>query len=157
MLNVQICRGGTLPFKFNLSAQNFCGDNFLDSGKFIGDIKISGEIYNDGLKVVARGKIICRKIFNCDRCLTEATENQIIDFDEEINRADIIDETVDITELIRDTLIVSQPIQNLCKADCKGLCPVCGKNLNDGECNCNRFCVDPRLAPLLNFKSIEEV
>ncbi len=157
MLKVQISRGAALPFEFILSAQNFCGDNFLANGEFIGDIKISGETYNDGLNIVARGKINCKKIFNCDRCLTEATQNQTLNFDEEINPADIIDETLDITELIKDTLVAGQPIQNLCKADCKGLCPVCGKNLNDGVCNCNRFCVDPRLAPLLNFKSIEEV
>ncbi len=157
MLKVQIIRGVSVPFQFVLSAEKFCNGNFLDNGKFVGDIKILGEIANDSLKIVASGKIFCKKEFICDRCLNNASENQIIDFSEVFNPTDVLDDSVDITELIRDTLIASQPIQNLCKADCKGLCPICGKNLNDGVCNCNRFCVDPRLAPLLNFKSIEEV
>jgi uncharacterized protein len=84
--------------------------------------------------------------------LSESTENQIHEFEEEIDSAEIVDDLIDITELVRDILIASQPIQSLCKADCKGLCPVCGQNLNNGECNCNRLSVDPRLAPLMDFK-----
>lgn len=157
MLKVQISRGGSVPFEFKVGANLFCGENFLDNGKFIGDIEISGEIVDDGLKCVTRGKIKCRKQFSCDRCLTLATVNQVIDFDEEIEGADIVDDCVELTELVRDNLIASQPIQSLCKADCRGLCPVCGKNLNDGACECEKFKVDPRLAPLMNFKSFEEV
>ena len=156
MLKVQISRGGSVPFEFKVDADFFCGKNFLDNGSFIGEIEISGEIVDDGLKCSARGKITCRKQFTCDRCLAQAVQSQSIDFDEEIDGADITDEMYDLTELVRDNLIASQPIQNLCKEDCLGLCPVCGKNLNDGECNCERFSVDPRLAPLLNFKSFEE-
>ncbi|MBO4401779.1 MAG: DUF177 domain-containing protein [Selenomonadaceae bacterium] len=157
MLKVQISRGGSVPFEFKVAADFFCGKNFLDNGSFIGDIQISGEIINDGLKFVARGKIKCRKQFSCDRCLTQSTVDQDVNFDEELERADIVDDYVELTELVRDNLIASQPIQNLCRADCKGLCPVCGKNLNDGACECETFTVDPRLAPLINLKSFEEV
>lgn len=157
MLKVQINKGGSVPFNCRVAAKDFCGDDFLDNGKFIGDLEISGEVVNDGSKSEVRGKINCRKEFICDRCLSEAAENQQIDFAEEIDGADVVDGLFDMTELVRDTLIASQPIQNLCRADCKGLCPVCGKNLNDGVCDCERISVDPRLAPLIDFKSIEEV
>lgn len=157
MLKVQIDRGADVPFEFKVAAEVLCGDGFLDNGSFIGDVKITGEIISDGGRLTARGSIHCAKNFTCDRCLSAATESQIIDFDEEIARADIADGFVDITELVRDNLIAGQPIQSLCRNDCKGLCPICGKNLNDGACECDCFRVDPRLAPLMNFKSFEEV
>ena len=152
MLKVQIFKGAVVPFGFKISAEKFCKEDFLDNGKFIGDVEISGEVVNETANVVIRGNIKCCKQFNCDRCLSVATENQIHQFEEEIDGAEIVDDLIDITELVRDILIASQPIQSLCKADCKGLCPVCGQNLNDGECNCERLNVDPRLAPLMNFK-----
>jgi len=152
MLKVQIFKGAVVPFDFKISANKFCKEDFLDNGKFIGDVEISGEVVNESANVVIRGKIKCCKQFNCDRCLSESTENQIHEFEEEIDSAEIVEDLIDITELVKDNLIASQPIQSLCKADCKGLCPVCGQNLNDGECNCERLNVDPRLAPLMNFK-----
>ena len=152
MLKVQIFRGACVPFDFKISAEKFCSEDFLDNGKFTGDLEITGEVVNETANVVVRGKIKCCKEFTCDRCLSESTENQIHEFEEEIDSAEIVENLFDIAELVRDILIASQPIQNLCKADCKGLCPVCGQNLNDGECSCQRLSVDPRLAPLMNFK-----
>ena len=153
MLKVQIFKGEIVPFNFKISAEKFCSEDFLDNGKFIGEIEISGETVNENENVVIRGKIKCCKEFNCDRCLALSTEKQIHDFEEEIDSAEIVENLFDIEELVRDTLIASQSIKNLCKVDCKGLCPVCGQNLNDGECSCERLSVDPRLAPLMNFKN----
>jgi uncharacterized protein len=153
MLKVQIFKGEIVPFNFKISAEKFCSKDLLDNGKFIGEIEISGETVNENENVLIRGKIKCCKEFTCDRCLTLTTENQIHDFEEEIESAEIVEDLFNIEELVRDTLVASQSIKNLCKADCKGLCPVCGQNLNDGECNCERLSVDPRLAPLMNFKS----
>jgi uncharacterized protein len=158
---VSIGKGVNVPFNFEDSAESFFGKDFLDEvffsdeEKFIGNIKVDGEIVNDGLSLVIRGKISCCKQFICDRCLTSAEENQVHEFDEEVDKSDITDGMLDITELVRDTLIAAQPIKNLCKNDCKGLCPVCGKNLNDGECDCNKTKIDPRLAPMLKFKGID--
>ena len=36
--------------------------------------------------------------------------------------------------VLRDTILLSIPLKPLCREECKGLCPVCGKNLNEGEC-----------------------
>ena len=152
MLKIQIGSGAIVPFEFKVSAEDFCGENFLDNGKFSGEIKIIGEVLNDE-KLKVRGKIFCQKEFTCDRCLSDAKENQVHEFDEEVDGAEVVENFVDITELVRDVLIASQPIQNLCKIDCKGLCPTCGKNLNEGDCGCDRFIPDPRLAILQNFKT----
>jgi uncharacterized protein len=55
---------------------------------------------------------------------------------------------VDLGELLRQTLLVSLPIQPLCRADCRGLCPTCGQNWNEGPCDCDVETLDPRLAAL---------
>lgn len=161
MLKVSIGKGVDTQFNFEESAESFFGkdfsedDFFSDEEKFIGQIKVDGEIVNDGSSLSIRGKILCRKKFICDRCLTPSEEDQVQEFDEEIDESDIVDGMFDITELVKDTLIAAQPIKNLCKSDCKGLCPDCGRNLNDGECDCNKTKIDPRLAPMLKFKGID--
>ena len=55
---------------------------------------------------------------------------------------------IDIGDLVRDIIISAQPTKHLCSEDCKGLCSVCGANLNKTECGCNRESIDPRLAAL---------
>ena len=52
------------------------------------------------------------------------------------------------SSLTRSYAIPSLWLSELCKSDCKGLCPVCGQNLNEGTCTCNTFVPDPRLAAL---------
>ena len=45
-------------------------------------------------------------------------------------------------------LLLALPTKHLCREDCRGLCPRCGKNLNEGLCGCREDKVDPRLAVL---------
>ena len=152
MLKVQIYGEGVVPFEFRQSAEFFFGNETAEEENFTGEIEIVGEIVNDGKTFIARGKAVCSRDFFCDRCLEPSSGEIVCDFDEEIDDEDITDNVVDITELVRDTFLASLPIQNLCRGGCKGLCPVCGKNLNDGECECDRFIVDPRLASLKDLK-----
>jgi len=53
-----------------------------------------------------------------------------------------------LDELVQADLILSLPMRFLCREDCRGLCPRCGKNLNEGPCGCAEDRVDPRLAAL---------
>ena len=55
-----------------------------------------------------------------------------------------------LDDLVSDDLFLSLPSKFLCSEDCKGICPQCAQNLNDGPCSCNKP-VDPRLAGLLQF------
>ncbi len=151
MPKVQTARGSKVPFEFSATTENLFGEDLSAEG-FIGDVKISGEVEEVGKNFVVRGQIDCTKTFTCDRCLTQATENQMHEFEEEFDRSQVVEDLIDITELLRDTLLAGQPMKNLCKADCKGLCPVCGANLNDGECECDKFIVDPRLETLKDLK-----
>ena len=151
MPKVQTARGDKAPFEFSATAEELFDEDFSNDG-FEGEIKISGEVEDSESCYVVRGKIECKKSFTCDRCLAQGTANQVHEFAEEFDRSEATDDLIDVTELLRDVLLAGQPIKNLCKADCKGLCPKCGANLNDGECGCERFTIDPRLAALEDFK-----
>lgn len=62
---------------------------------------------------------------------------------------------LDLDGLVMEDIYLSLPLRFLCKEDCKGLCPYCGKDLNDGECGCKKP-VDPRLAALSQLLSKDE-
>jgi len=53
-------------------------------------------------------------------------------------------ETADVTDLVRQALILALPMKPLCSEDCKGICPVCRVNLNDRTCSCVKKQTDPR-------------
>lgn len=67
----------------------------------------------------------------------------------------IIDERhmLDLTEALRQAILVARPIQAVCRPDCAGLCPTCGKNLNEGPCDCSEVPTDPRWAALEEIRS----
>ena len=60
---------------------------------------------------------------------------------------------IDVMPQIRESIYTLLPTKILCREDCKGLCPVCGKNLNEGQCSCENDDIDPRLLALRNFTS----
>ena len=84
-----------------------------------------------------------------EHAFCETFRQGIIADDEDVNAFEGDD--IELDELVRDTLLAAQPLSNICKPDCKGLCPVCGANLNHGDCGCNTFVPDPRLAALQEF------
>ncbi|MBC7236051.1 MAG: DUF177 domain-containing protein [Chloroflexi bacterium] len=70
----------------------------------------------------------------------------------------IIDEhhMLDMTEVLRQYVIVASMSPSLCRPDCKGLCPICGQNLNLASCQCRRDEIDPRLSILAQLLSSPE-
>lgn len=61
-------------------------------------------------------------------------------------------EDIDLRDAIQDQVILAIPMQPVCRQDCRGLCPRCGADLNEGPCGCSRDEVDPRLAILKTLK-----
>jgi uncharacterized protein len=58
------------------------------------------------------------------------------------------DDEIDLAGLLREQFYLALPMKPLCRADCKGLCPQCGMNLNVGTCQCDRAWHDPRMSAL---------
>ena len=59
---------------------------------------------------------------------------------------------VELNDVLREYVLLRLPMQRLCRANCKGICPVCGQNRNQNECQCQPESADDRWAAL---KSIE--
>ena len=59
---------------------------------------------------------------------------------------------IDLDPILREQLLLALPMNALCREDCKGLCGVCGQNLNERACGCDPRVPDPRLAPLKHVK-----
>jgi uncharacterized protein len=92
---------------------------------------------------------------NCDRCGEEFTKHMNMNFTHNLAQTLVDDgnddyiETPDfkleLDEIIISDILLSLPQKNLCQSDCKGLCTICGHNLNTGECSCDKRQIDPRL------------
>ena len=82
----------------------------------------------------------------CHRCLKPATIHMDLDLDSQfylqvdpdIDGYPIIDNQINLSTPIKDEIIANLPIKVLCKDDCRGLCPICGNNLNDNPCKCDK-------------------
>ena len=134
-------------------------------------IEYSGEIFKLDEELLLDLCIKYKYNTQCDRCLTPVVEEVSSDFKayftKDLNEVDdeatieyflLDDEGIFLDDLIISQVITSKPLKKLCKDDCKGLCPQCGKNLNEGPCNCGEeIDVDPRFEKLLNLFNDEEV
>ncbi|MBQ4132779.1 MAG: DUF177 domain-containing protein [Desulfovibrionaceae bacterium] len=94
-----------------------------------------------------------------DRKLEEAHQRDGLDIDPDVDE-EVIREMADVrggmeinlAALLWQELVLALPIKVLCKPDCRGFCPQCGKNLNLEACSCEGEILDPRLAVLRNLK-----
>ena len=122
-------------------------------------VKAQGIVRNTADVLMMKGSITTCLHGVCDRCAGEFTRDVEIDLDvvlvEELSNEDSEDErvfpveadAVDLEEVVRTVFVLNLDSKMLCKPDCKGLCCRCGKNLNDGPCDCQKE-PDPRFAAL---------
>ena len=94
--------------------------------------------------------------FDIDKTL-KITDGALVD--EEMEETDyLIGFELDVDKLVFAEILVNWPMRVLCKDDCKGICKVCGMNLNKGTCSCDSFVPDPRMAAFQDiFNKFKEV
>ncbi len=121
--------------------------------------------------VLIRGSIEAELILQCSRCLEdyrfpldsdcEVTlfpfEGQAPPQEAELNEDDLrssyyYGDEIDISAIIREQILLDIPYKPLCQPSCKGLCPICGEDLNRGSCSCKQDGIDERFAPLKGLK-----
>lgn len=102
--------------------------------KITDPIDISGKIIKGINNVSVSLRINLTMHINCSRCLEEFLSS----FSKEVNLNILIEgrNVIDITDNLREEIILSYPLKPLCRSDCQGLCPNCGQNLNKARCNC---------------------
>ncbi|MFZ0666518.1 MAG: DUF177 domain-containing protein [Acidimicrobiales bacterium] len=109
--------------------------------------------------VEASGTVEAQWVGECRRCREEATGRLVVPV-RELYTTDgdgedtypLIDDTVDLEVLAHDAILLELPPAPLCRADCRGLCSMCGTDLNNEQCDCQAP-RDPRFAALDVLKS----
>lgn len=148
----------------------------LDEFDALTDAKLLAKMARADKSVDITGGIYIKLNVLCSRCMEEFELNEQIPFrfllepepkkspkkDENEDNSESLDdsldfsyystEEVDVGDLIRQHVVIAQPINHVCDEDCKGLCPKCGKNLNEGECNCKEDVSDSPFSVLKKLK-----
>ena len=149
--------GGTIPFQVDLDLHELA---FGGCCPVTEPVTAVGEVRNTADVYVLSGTVRTTLHGVCDRCacevvrpveyplhaiLAESLEN---DDGEEDPWLFLTEEgCADLDDIVTTTFVLSMDSKFLCREDCKGLCCRCGKNLNDGPCDCQPD-ADPRLAVL---------
>lgn len=148
--------GAYKDFDYSFAPDYSLSDDFTLSSpvKFKGTVKNTAGIVTLGGQAGFSANVIC------SRCAEEFSKDFSVKVEHtlvsELQNEDndgfylVEDKQLDLDALICEDIILSLPFVFLCKEDCKGICPQCGKNLNDGECGC-KPCIDPRMAALLEL------
>lgn len=135
------------------------------------DIEVKGTVSSGDQFTVIEADIKAPLEIDCSRCLeknptvkefafktafassdqlSEEVEVELDLQDLELSFAE--EDEIDLRDVIREQILLNLPANPLCKEDCKGLCEICGGNLNKVDCDCEQEETDPRWAALKNLK-----
>ena len=103
---------------------------------FIKPIKVKANVIKTGTEIFVDVLLESTVEYTCAKCLSKFEDifSKKFDIALEVRPAEI----VELDDEIRQEIIVDYPMKVICKAECKGLCPNCGQNLNIGECGCSK-------------------
>ena len=148
----------SLPLKYalDLSHIDYMGEYPLKK-----PVEIAGEITNKASLVRLEAEITFEFDASCDRCGTRTAKRHTLKISKSLatsiegEESDTIitvpDMKLDLDELIYTETVTNLPMKHLCDENCKGMCPKCGKNLNEGECGCSKKEIEPRLSALADL------
>ena len=137
--------------------------SYLAGVDFPSPMKVNGEITNTAGYMKMTLTMSVDYVAQCARCLSPVAGEFTLDLEKTVAPRDLLgdldedkldefaiieDGFLDMDEQLREELEMEFPMRFLCKEDCKGLCSKCGKNLNEGECDCDHREIDPRMEPL---------
>jgi uncharacterized protein len=145
-------------FSFRPSEDSLLATVYSDVD-FAEPIIVTGYVKNmAGYMVLSADVKVCYSTM-CARCLEPVSNVLEISFEKDIASSGevssenddyimIEDKKLDLLPTVEEEIMLEMPSRTLCKEDCLGLCHKCGKNLNEGDCDCGKKEVDPRLAIL---------
>ena len=148
--------GASVPFSVSVDLSDLCyGASYPVSEPVLAE----GNVRNTAGVLVMQGSIATTIHGICDRCASEFHRKVefpidvvlVTKLESEENEDEWVfpleGDSADLDDIVRTVFVLNLDSKLLCKEDCKGLCPQCGKNLNDGPCNCRKE-LDPRFAAL---------
>ena len=155
----RISRSEGITEKFDMtdhlddSTIEFGGERF----NIVSPVNVKGSAVNYEGKINVYLKITAQVERTCSRCLESFREEVEVDstyvFVKEVkdDKEDYYTykgDKVDITDLVLGDIAAKLAMKPLCKVNCKGLCPICGKNKNSIDCQCKSEEIDPRMQAL---------
>ena len=153
--------GGTRSYDFRIPVSQLdqLDESFDVTGPFIGAVRFLKS--TETIYVQSQGELTIH--LACSRCLEPFDSIIEVEFEDEFHpsidissgrvlqdtgedKALVIDlqHILDLTEVMRQAIIIALPVTPLCQQDCAGLCPICGVNRNEDQCTCQDADTDPR-------------
>lgn len=132
------------------------GENFI----FFGPVKAGLDVVNTGPTLEMKGEVSGVLTLTCDRCLEPFEYSFDVPVEEtyaqsaegEMGEAvPFTGDILDITPEVLKSIVLALPMKVICREECPGLCPQCGRNLNEGRCGCANEEIDPRMSALKGF------
>jgi len=148
---------------------DFTGNDFRQ----VGPLTWTASAERAGEEIRIAGSLTGAVEWSCSRCLEPARcgisrsfdlffrqhDEEMFDEDDDVELTDEDMRTsffagtqLEIGDIIREQVLLALPMKVLCKVDCKGLCPVCGTNLNTNSCSCPAERFSPHMDELLEIK-----
>lgn len=150
------CPGASVPFSTSVDLSDL---RYGICNPVSEPVLAEGVVRNTAEVLVMTGQIQTTIHGICDRC-TSSFDREIVFPIDVVLVTELADEenedewvfplegdSADLDDIVRTVFVLNLDSKLLCKEDCKGLCHRCGKNLNDGPCNCQKE-LDPRFAAL---------
>ena len=135
-ISVLFSESVSLPDKYNVVSNNNI-------------VNVEGTVTKNDDVYCFDGKLIVDLILSCDRCLNDVahciTCNIHEEFTDNLEKAEVSEydmyffegKDFDLVDAIGTNLLLHMPLKVVCNDDCKGLCCICGQDLNTGTCNCD--------------------
>nr|MBQ4317743.1 DUF177 domain-containing protein [Clostridia bacterium] len=155
-------------YEIELPQDFFEGDANAADITDVSSLSVKGTLENLAGYMKLSAKATLRYTAQCARCLKPVESTLELDFEktaavkgtlENEDNDDYVlaeDGMIDIDEPLLEEMLLELPFRHLCSQDCKGLCPKCGKNLNEGQCGCDTKTIDPRLEVLRQLLDKQE-
>lgn len=135
--------------------------------RLAGPLRMQLDLQYAGRDVVVRGQLTGQVRLPCRRCLTEVTTeldeeiawvfraglSQVEAEDSEIYALPEHSDELELGDAIREQVMLAVPQYALCRDDCRGLCPRCGVNFNEEQCDCEPVETDSRWAALRELRT----
>jgi DUF177 domain-containing protein len=171
MLSLNLGRIRTAQERFE---QVYTPEQFGKDEEFavVAPILLAFDIFKDKQQFRLVGRVQTTLELPCGRCLEPFTTpvDQFFDLryhphtlntgegereleEDDLTTAFYENDEIDLGHLMREQFYLSLPMKPLCRTDCRGLCVVCGTNLNRETCSCKRTWEDPRLSPLRDLRA----
>jgi len=159
----QIRRDENGTAHFDLKEDFSAFESELEGVDFVAPVHVQLQVNNTGKSLVVNGSIETEIKAQCGCCLEPFHYQIHQDYEDEwvfapqateeqLETALIFHkDEIELTEHILEQIVLALPMRFICSSECKGLCPVCGANLNVKSCECIQDNIDPRFAALANW------